>query len=108
MAELLRRNLRLVDIPFRYGGEEFVILVPTVRDQSALGMEIAERLRGAVERHDFECFGGASTLKKTVSIGVSCFPMHGSTAHEVIRAADKAMYLAKTTGRNRVCAAVPP
>jgi diguanylate cyclase (GGDEF)-like protein len=108
MAELLRQNLRLVDIPFRYGGEEFVILVPTVKDQSALGMEIAERLRGAVERHDFECFGGTSTLKKTVSIGVSCFPMHGSTAHEVIRAADKAMYLAKTTGRNRVCAAALP
>ncbi len=107
LAELLRQSIRLGDTPFRYGGEEFVILIPAPQGQSTLGLEIAERLRSAVERHTFEC-SEAQTLRKTVSIGVACFPAHGSTAHEIIQAADKAMYQAKTTGRNRVCAAAPP
>lgn len=104
LAELLRRNIRLEDIPFRYGGEEFVILVPSSQGRADLGQEIAERLRGAVESHAFE-YGADRSLRKTISIGVACFPMHGGTAHEIIAAADKALYQAKTTGRNRVCGA---
>jgi diguanylate cyclase (GGDEF)-like protein len=60
-----------------------------------------------VERHAFEC-QGAQPLHKTVSIGVACFPQHGRSAHEIIQAADKAMYRAKEAGRNRVCLAEPP
>jgi len=107
LADLLRQNIRLGDIPFRYGGEEFVILVPAKLGQTTLGLEIAERLRSAVERHTFECLE-TQPLRKTVSIGVACFPLHGASANEIIQAADKAMYLAKTTGRNRVCGAEPP
>ncbi len=107
LAELLRSNIRLEDIPFRYGGEEFIILVPSAPGQANLGMDIAERLRAAVERHAFDC-GAAQPLRKTISIGVAYFPVHGSTAHEIIAAADKALYRAKTAGRNRVCGADTP
>ena len=107
ISELFKGNIRLGDIPFRYGGEEFVILVPASQNQAVLGLEIAERLRAAVERHAFEC-QGAQPLHKTVSIGVACFPQHGRSAHEIIQAADKAMYRAKEAGRNRVCLAEPP
>lgn len=106
VAELLKRNIRLEDIPFRYGGEEFVILVPSLQGQPTLGLEIAERLREAVEQHSFTC-PEAPPLQKTISIGVACFPLHGNTAHEIVRAADEAMYRAKNHGRNQVCLAVP-
>jgi len=107
LAELFRQNIRLGDIPFRYGGEEFVIMVPAAPGQTTLGQEIAERLRSAVERHVFDC-PDCPSIRKTISIGVACFPIHGGTAHEIIRAADQAMYRAKTTGRNKVCAAEHP
>lgn len=107
LADLLRKNIRLEDSPFRYGGEEFVVLVPAAPDQAGLGLVIAERLRGAVAEHPFEC-GAAPLLRKTISVGVAYFPSHGKTAQEIIRAADEAMYKAKTSGRNQVCGAAAP
>ena len=76
LAELLRRSIRLKDSAFRYGGEEFVVLVPAEQGQASLGLEIAERLRKAVAEYAFEC-REAQVLRKTVSIGVACFPLHG-------------------------------
>jgi len=104
LAEVLRKNIRFEDMPFRYGGEEFVVLVPTDQTNSNLGDIIAERLRGAVEKQIFECDDSLS-LRETVSIGVAFFPLHGATTHEIIRAADNALYQAKNSGRNRVCTA---
>lgn len=102
MAELLRKNIRLEDIPFRYGGEEFVVLVPSAASETPLGMKIAERLRAAVEAHTFTC-PGAPPLRVTISLGVASFPLHGRTADAIIRAADEALYQAKRSGRNRAC-----
>ena len=104
MAELIRKNIRVEDIPFRYGGEEFVVLVPAKPGETSRGMEIAERLRAAVEAHTFEC-SGAPPLHKTISAGVAAFPLNGKTSDDIIRAADEALYTAKRSGRNKVCAA---
>lgn len=107
LGEVLRKNLRFEDMPFRYGGEEFVILAPAAKEDTDLGMEIAERLRAAVENHVFEC-PEAPALRQTISIGVALFPVHGKTPHEIIKAADRAMYQAKDSGRNMVRSATSP
>jgi len=104
LAELLRKNIRFEDIPFRYGGEEFVILVPMEQGNTDLDMVIAERLRAAVEDHTFECHE-APPIRQTISVGVASFPDHGKTAHDIIDAADKALYQAKHKGRNQICRA---
>jgi diguanylate cyclase (GGDEF)-like protein len=102
LAELLRKNLRLEDIAFRYGGEEFVVLVPSEPGEASLGTVIGERLRVAVEKHTFICHP-APAIRKTISVGVAHFPGHGKTSQDIIRAADAALYQAKHNGRNRVC-----
>ncbi|MFO7606162.1 MAG: diguanylate cyclase [Desulfurivibrionaceae bacterium] len=107
LGEVLQKNIRFEDMPFRYGGEEFVILAPASKDDTELGMEIAERLRAAVENHVFEC-SEAPAIRQTVSIGVALFPLHGKTPHEIIKAADRAMYQAKNSGRNMVRGAARP
>ncbi len=107
LAELIRKNLRLADTAFRYGGEEFVILVPGDQDDVTLGLKIAERLRGKVEEHvfDFADFPASPSLRQSISVGVACFPRHGATPHGIIQAADEALYEAKAKGRNQVCCA---
>ncbi|HEX6251715.1 MAG TPA: diguanylate cyclase [Gemmatimonadaceae bacterium] len=98
-AGLLRDHAREIDRVGRYGGEEFVILLPgTVMDE---GVTFAERLRHAVESHTFR-FGGG-TVRRTMSCGVAVWP-HTDLRREddLLRAADDALYAAKELGRNRV------
>ncbi len=101
MADIIRHNIRFEDIAFRYGGEEFIILVPVTDDGSKLGPDIAERLRSKVADHNFVC-QGRTVLSVTISLGVSHFPGNGTTAAEFIKAADDALYEAKDKGRNQV------
>jgi diguanylate cyclase (GGDEF)-like protein len=107
LAELIRNNLRFEDIAFRYGGEEFVVLVPTPPGDGSLGTVIAERVRAAVASHTFTC-PPAPALRKTISVGVARFPDHGKTTRDIIRAADEVLYQAKRDGRNRVRGASEP
>ena len=99
LGGLLQQHARISDIPCRYGGEEFVLVLLDVSPEVA--RERAERMR-----RDFAdlriAFGGAE-IQATLSIGVSSYPDHGQTAGELIRAADLALYDAKQSGRNRVC-----
>ena len=101
LGDLLRNCARASDIPCRYGGEEFVVVLPE------MSLEVA-RERAELVRQDFAdlriAFDGIQ-LGSTVSIGVSVYPDHGTTANELIDAADQALYEAKHTGRNRVCLA---
>jgi diguanylate cyclase (GGDEF)-like protein len=85
------------DVPARYGGEEFIVLLPDCDLQGAI--DAAERIRSRLAEEVFE--GG----KVTVSIGVAEFPTHGSSATDLIAAADAALYEAKDSGRDRVMAA---
>jgi two-component system, cell cycle response regulator len=98
-AQLLKHVARDIDRIGRYGGEEFMVLLPgTVLDA---GVTFAKRARQEVETHQFEYEGGV--LKCTISAGVAAYPnprVH--TRQQLVKAADDALYVAKTTGRNRV------
>ena len=99
IAELIRSTIRHGDIPFRYRGEEFTILLKG--DDIEMALRIAKRVRCVVEETILQ-INGVQPFSKTVSIGVACFPHHYSTADEIVAAADKAMYKVKRNGRNQV------
>lgn len=97
LAALLQKNSRASDILYRYGGEEFLAVLPKVKTDSAL--RIAEKWRkGFLETTVLLGFGG---VKATISCGIAGFPVHGTTVADLIAAADQAMYRAKEAGRNR-------
>ena len=99
-AQCLKSALRAADIAARYGGEEFCILLPqTNLSEAAM---IAERIRRRVERTRFSHGKSQPGGALTVSIGVSTFTPEHETAEEIIRAADRALYLAKGLGKNCV------
>jgi diguanylate cyclase (GGDEF)-like protein len=98
-AQILKNEAREIDRIGRYGGEEFLLLLPgTVLDSA---VTFAERVRKAVEEHTFTFDGG--TLKRTASFGVSGWP-HPAIVHceTLVKMADDALYVAKETGRNKV------
>jgi two-component system cell cycle response regulator len=98
-AAILKTEAREIDRVGRYGGEEFLLLLPgTVLDSA---VTFAERLRQRVEEHTFSYDGG--TLTRTMSCGVAAWPHPRVTdAEAMLRAADDALYVAKEVGRNRV------
>jgi diguanylate cyclase (GGDEF)-like protein/putative nucleotidyltransferase with HDIG domain len=100
IADVFRTQLRHFDVPARFGGEEFSILLPETSPEQA--REIAERIRRAVAERDFEVETSDSPIRVTVSIGVACFPQDASDSNELIHQADLAVYRAKLQGRNRV------
>ncbi|HFQ90187.1 MAG TPA: diguanylate cyclase [Desulfobulbus sp.] len=99
IADLVRENIRHGDIPCRYGGEEFVVLLKG--ESQADAVRIAERIRRSVAEHSFE-IGSIGPFHRTISIGLACFPRHADTAVDIVAAADAALYRAKAKGRNRV------
>jgi diguanylate cyclase (GGDEF)-like protein len=96
LGDFLRSEVRSSDISCRYGGEEFLIVMPGALLEN--GYERAENLRAAFLALDIEHQG--VKLRATLSIGVAIYPKHGETWVEVLHAADLAMYAAKTAGRN--------
>ncbi|MDQ3823221.1 MAG: diguanylate cyclase [Actinomycetota bacterium] len=103
IAEVFRAELRHYDVPARFGGEEFSILLPETSPEQAL--EIAERIRRAVAERTFDVETSSEPIRATVSIGVAGFPKDGTDANELIHQADLAVYRAKLQGRNRVLGA---
>jgi len=103
IADIFREQLRHYDVPARFGGEEFSILLPETPPEQA--MEIAERIRRAVADEQFEVDTAAEPIRATISIGVAGFPKDGVDANELIHQADLAVYRAKLQGRNRVLGA---
>ena len=99
IADALRANTRAFDSLARYGGEEFVVVMPGTGMDDAV--QAAERLRTAVEQTPFVSTAVRSA-KLTISIGVACSPLHGTTPEILLRSADQALYAAKRGGRNRV------
>lgn len=95
LATILTETLRQTDVIARWGGEEFVILLPGT--DLSIGVPVAEKLRVAVQDHHFEEVG-----KITCSFGVSA-GAHGERKEDLIARADEALYQAKADGRNRVC-----
>ena len=103
IAEVFRAQLRHYDVPARFGGEEFSILLPETPPEQAL--EIAERIRRAVSARTFDVETSSEPIRATVSIGVSAFPKDAMDSNELIHQADLAVYRAKLQGRNRVLGA---
>ncbi|MBI3828332.1 MAG: diguanylate cyclase [Planctomycetes bacterium] len=100
VAAVLRRNLKKDDLVARYGGEEFaVILVGLSRDQARF---VAERIRVVIEQIDFPNEKILPTGNLTVSIGLAEFPGDAEERGDLIAAADRALYIAKRSGKNRV------
>lgn len=99
IADLIRLNIRHGDLPFRYGGEEFAVLLKG--DSIEETMRIAERVRLAVKETVLK-IDSIPPFAKTLSIGVACFPHHFSRVDEIIGAADEALYEAKRKGRNQI------
>ncbi len=103
VAQLLAGRARSSDVVCRYGGEEYVVLLPNMTAHTAL-------VRAEEYRSQLQAMGISfedKTLRTTLSIGMASFPKHGNTVHELIRLADAALYQAKQTGRNRVVEATP-
>jgi diguanylate cyclase (GGDEF)-like protein/putative nucleotidyltransferase with HDIG domain len=100
IAETFRTHLRHYDVPARFGGEEFAILLPETPPEQAF--EIAERIRREVAATRIDVETSSEPISATVSIGVAGFPRDGADANELIHQADLAVYRAKLQGRNRV------
>jgi diguanylate cyclase (GGDEF)-like protein len=92
-------EMRGVDTAARYGGEEFAIVLPQAGPEG--GLAVAEHIRVGIEKMDIPLVGSV-----TVSLGVAVFPLHASSRELLVEAADRALYQAKRTGRNRVCTPV--
>lgn len=98
---ILKNSCREVDLIARYGGEEFAIILPETYKEKAYSS--AERIRKITETTSFQFEGHHPPKKITVSIGVANFPQDASDFETIVACADKALYAAKKTGRNRVC-----
>lgn len=97
---LMQQHSRRSDVLCRYGGEEFLLVLPNMGLRKAC--ERAELLRGMIE--DVRIPAGDAAISISVSFGVATYPVHAHDADALIAAADQAMYRAKEAGRNRVCA----
>ena len=102
IARVIRSIVRDTDLVCRYGGEEFIVILPQTLASDA--HEIGERIRTEVERTDFSDEGLLPSLRVTVSIGISTYPDNGGTAENLVEMVDKALYRAKGQGKNVVCA----
>jgi two-component system cell cycle response regulator len=100
LAQIILKTSRATDLVARFGGEEFVILMPETDDNAALNG--ANRVREAVESTPFVIDNEGGTIQKTISIGVANIHPDGDSAESIMKRADEALYSAKHGGRNQV------
>jgi two-component system cell cycle response regulator len=96
----IRKSIRNIDLACRYGGEEFVIVMPET--DMAVATMVAERIRRRIATEPFAIQQGAHNLEVTISIGIAAIGDEGDTAAAILKRADTALYRAKRDGRNRV------
>jgi diguanylate cyclase (GGDEF)-like protein len=100
VSRAIIHTVRTIDVASRYGGEEFSVILPLTNKESSL--IIAERLRQEVEKIYFEKTKELPEVNLSVSIGLASYPLDARDATELINHADKALYFAKESGKNRV------
>jgi diguanylate cyclase (GGDEF)-like protein len=101
LVRTISYNIRFTDKLYRYGGEEFVVLLPETGEEEA--KEVAEKLRSKIVEKKFSGEEKSQPTKNiTVSIGIADYPKDGNSSTELIHAADKALYTAKRAGKNIV------
>ncbi len=102
VADALLNAVRSIDIVARYGGDEFMVILPeTVK---SVALDIAERIRNSVSQKVIHSNDGSAlgSYTMTTSIGIACYPEHGKTVEVLLENVDKALYRAKNDGKNRV------
>jgi len=99
IGKIIFSNVGKKDEVARYGGDEFIVLMP--KSDGAHARDMAERLRNAIQTHDFEGLL-PSHIKLSASFGIAVFPDHAETLTELIQKADNAMYAVKYSGKNAV------
>jgi len=102
IADAVRENIRKIDIPCRYGGEEFILILPDTGKTAAV--VVAEKIRDLIEKMPFKNQEKQPNGKLTISIGVATFPEDGATSNELVENVDANLYKAKQSGRNKVVA----
>jgi two-component system, cell cycle response regulator len=101
-AVRVRKSIRGIDLACRFGGEEFVIIMPET--DMAVAAIVAERLRRRIASEPFQISQGAGSLEVTISIGLATLDAADDSAGSILKRADQALYRAKRDGRNRVVA----
>jgi diguanylate cyclase (GGDEF)-like protein len=98
LGKLIQQRIRSYDIACRFGGEEFIIILPetNLETSAAIAEDIHNSVRKLNLHHHSNSLGSI-----TVSIGLAIFPQDGTTPHDIIRAVDSALYQAKNSGRNK-------
>jgi diguanylate cyclase (GGDEF)-like protein len=98
LSSLINVNIRAGDIAYRYGGDEFVVVLPGAEIEIAIHRAemVCQTFTTALIRDD------GKELAATISVGVSIYPMHGDNVKDILRCADSALYQAKQGGRNQV------
>ena len=104
LVDVLHQQVRNVDVVCRYGGEEFVVIMPETPSGKAL--EVMNRIREHLARTAFKIDGHEEDFRVTISAGIASFPGDAQSKDELIAKADKALYTAKKKGRNLVCIAL--
>lgn len=102
IGDIIKGHLRLIDYAFRYGGDEFVVLLPQTSKKNAL--QVVHRLRDLLNSKVFFTDENLN-IKVTASFGVASFPTDGRTRKDILKLADEAMYLVKNTTRNSIAVA---
>jgi diguanylate cyclase (GGDEF)-like protein len=102
VGDIIKSNLRLIDYAFRYGGDEFVVILPQTSKEDALS--VVRRLKDLLTSKVF--FQAENlNIKVTASFGLATFPGDGRSHREILRMADEAMYLVKKTTRDNIALA---
>jgi two-component system cell cycle response regulator len=101
-ASRIRSTVRGADLACRYGGEEFVVVMPDT--DATASAAVAERLRAIIEKTPFVLKNAGTAIELTASFGLSCSTGDADTPEQLLKQADQALYKAKADGRNRVVA----
>jgi diguanylate cyclase (GGDEF)-like protein len=99
-AAILKHSVRNIDRVARYGGEEFAVILPMT--EIAAARDIAERIRSGMAGRYFPDDALRATVKLTASLGIASFPQNADNLFDLVGSADKALYVAKVNGKNRV------
>ena len=101
MAKLLAKYTRRSDLVARYGGDEFVIILPETTKEKAL--ELADRMRMKIEKSNLSKLEALTDLRLTISLGIASYPKDAATAADLVDKVDQVLYQAKESGRNKAC-----